>query len=69
MLRNNAGHVPLTTSSIIWTVMLCGWEVGMCGMDFSSSVRFEKTAVSVRLRKNRRFGFLCRLVVKYTKNV
>jgi len=37
------------------------FNVGMCGMDFSSSVRFwEKPWV--------RFGFLCRLVVIY-KNV
>jgi len=42
-------------------------QLGMCRMDFSSSVWFwEKPRV--RFWKNRRFGFLCRSVVKY-KNV
>jgi len=40
-------------------------RLGMCGMDFSSSVRirfgFEKNCGFVR------FGFLCRSVVKYKK--
>ena len=43
-------------------------KVGMCGMDFSNSVRFWKKP-PVRFWKTRRFGFLCRSVVKYNKCV
>jgi len=44
-------------------------SVGMCGMDFSSSVRFgfEENRGFGLVLINRRFGFLCRSVVKYKK--
>ena len=39
----------------------------MHGMDFSSSVRFWEKPLFGLVSKNRRFGFLCRSVVKYKK--
>jgi len=46
-----------------------GLQVGMCGMDFSSSVRFwEKPRFPFGFEKpSVLFGFLCRSVVKYKK--
>jgi len=44
--------------------------LGMCGMDFTTSVRFSqkpRVRFGFIFLKNRRFGFLCRLVVKYRK--
>ena len=51
-----------------------GLSIGMCGMDFSSSVRFlfgceKNRGFGSVLKKKRWFGFLCRLVVKYKKRV
>ena len=77
MVHKNLYEVFITSAYIgdaHWATL--DWpQLGMCGMDFASLVRFrfgfENNCgfSSVSVLKKRRFGFLCRSVVKYKKNV